>query len=44
MIYKITGGLFFLLYGFQLVGAFSVGNVVLGVLAIVAGIALLADK
>ena len=44
MIYRATGGLFLALYGVELIGWFAVPAILLGVLALVAGVALLAGK
>ncbi len=42
MVYRITGGIWFLLTGLAALGIFTTPAVVLGILALVAGIALLA--
>lgn len=42
MVYRITGGIWFLLTGITMLGIVAIPVVVLGVLALVAGIALLA--
>lgn len=43
MVYKICGGLFFLLSAASLLGLFTVPSMILGVFALLAGIALLAS-
>ena len=42
MVFRITGGLFLLCLGLQTLGLVSVGATVLGILGLIAGIALLA--
>jgi hypothetical protein len=42
MVYRILGGLFILALGLQMVGLASIPNNIVGVLGIIAGIALLA--
>ena len=42
MVYRITGGLFLLCLGLNMLGVAVIGGTVVGVLGVVAGIALLA--
>lgn len=42
MVYRVAAGLFFLFVGLQDLGVVSIGNPILGVIALIAGIALLA--
>lgn len=44
MVYRITGGIFFLLAGLVYLGVSLVPGTIVGIIAIVAGIALLAGQ